>query len=330
MKTIMVGACLVWAIFAVAFYRGYYLRWVRHSDYAEFAKVTFAAVLEHFAELRVKRESGIVDQGFKVIDESAWRETVSTFVTSVVLKQLKPSTRQRIKASQAVSTSFTTFADHFVSDLASHESPPDSYDLEAFIRTIESETDVAAFFNGEVKYLPGKAFVSRLAALLLAVGLFSHGQPTYAAGAAFTPLDACNALAEVPGFQVNASGYSELSEGVYSCATPYKDLGKAGLPNNLALYGRGDATHVTRVKVMLNVNQATHAARDQKALGDVCAQMITNLVGESPAGIAKRVAQGKPFEDSFNGYRVFLDKSVWTTGKGFELNCGIATMDHKE
>lgn len=330
MKTIMVGACLAWAIFAVAFYRGYYLRWVRHSDYAEFAKVTFAAVLEHFAELRAKRESGIVDKGFKVIDESAWRETVSTFVTSVVLKQLKPSTRQRIKASQAASTSFTTFADHFVSDLTSHESPPDSYDLEAFIRTIESETDVVAFFNGEAKYLPGKAFVSRLAALFLAIGLFAHGQPTYAAGAAFTPLDACNALAEVPGFQVNSSGYSELSDGVYSCATPYKDLGNAGLPNNLALYGKGDATHVTRVKVMLNVNQTSHAARDQKALGDVCAQMITNLVGESPAGLAKRVAQGKPFEDSFSGYRVFLDKSVWTTGKGFELNCGIATMDHKE
>lgn len=330
MKTTMVGVCLAWAVFSFVFYRGHYLRWVRRSDYAEFARVTFAAVLEHFVELRAKRESGIVDKGFKMIDESAWRETVSTFVSSVVLKQLNPHTKERIKKSQGVSTSFTTFADHFVSELTSHEAPPRSYDLDAFIRTIESDTDMVAFLNGEAKYLPGKAYVSRLTALLLAVGLFAHGQPTYAAGAAFTPLDACNALAEVPGFQVNASGYSELSEGVYSCATPYKDVGKAGLPNNLALYGRGDATHVTRVKIMLNVNQTSHAARDQKALGDVCAQMITNLVGESPAGLAKRVAQGKPFEDSLSGYRVFLDKSVWTSGKGFELNCGIATMDHKE
>lgn len=330
MKAIMVGVCLAWAAFAFAFYRGYYLRWVRHSDYVEFAKVTFAAVLEHFAELRAKRESGVVDKGFKMVDESAWRETVSTFVTSVVMKQLKPNTRARIKSSQEVSTSFTTFADHFVSELTAHESSPSSYDLDAFIRSIESDTDVVAFFKGEAKYLPGKAYVSRLTAVLLAVGLFAHGQPTFAAGAAFTPLDACNALTEVPGFQVNSSGYSELSEGFFSCATPYKELGKAGLPNNLALYGRGDSKHVTRVKIMLNVNQPGNAARDQKTLGDVCTQMITNLVGESPDGFAKRVTQGKPFEESFSGYRVFLDKSIWTTGRGFELNCGIATMDHKE
>ncbi|MNM34861.1 hypothetical protein D3C81_455210 [compost metagenome] len=330
MKTTMVGVCLAWAVFAFVFYRGYYLRWLRHSDYAEFARVTFAAVLEHFAELRAKREIGVVDKGFKMIDESAWRETVSTFVTNVVMKQLKPSTRERIKKSQGVSTSFTTFADHFVSELTTHEVLPDHYDLDAFIRTIENDTDVVAFLNGEAKYLPGKAYVSRLTALLLAVGLLAHGQPTYAEGAAFTPLDACNALADVPGFQVNTSGYSELYEGVYSCATPYKELSTGGLPNNLAMYGRGDSNSVTRVKIMLNVNQAARAARDQKVLGDVCTQMITNLVGEPPAGFAKRVAQGKPFEDSFDGYRVFLEKNVWTTGKGFELNCGIATMDHKE
>ena len=331
MKTTMVGACLIWAIFAFFFYRGFYLRRARQRDYAEFAIVTFEAVREHFDELKAKRASGIVDKGFKMIDDSAWRETVSTFVTNVVLKSLRAGTRDRIKASQAVSTSFTTFVDHFVKDLATQEAFPESYDLQLLIRSIETETDAVAFFSGEPKYLPGKALVSRLAALVLAIGLFTTGQPTYAAaGVPFTPLDACNALTEVPGFQANASGYSELSDGVYSCATSYKELGTAGLPNNLALYGRGTSTQVTRVKIMLNVNQAAHAAKDTKVLADVCTKMVTNLVGEAPADMAKRVSQGKPFEDAFNGYRVFLNKSVWSTGKGFELNCGIATLDHKE
>lgn len=331
MKTTMVGVCLVWAVFAFFFYRGYYMRWVRQRDYAEFAIVTFERVREHFAELKVKRASGIVDKGFKMIDDSTWKEIVGTFVTNIVLKSLRASTRERIKASQVVSTSFTTFVDHFVKDLAAQEAFPESYDLEALIRSIESETDAVAFFSGEPKYLPGKVFVSRLAALVLAIGLVAPGQPTYAAaGAPFTPLDACNALTEVPGFQVNASGYTELSDGVYSCATPYKELGTAGLPNNLALYGRGTSTQVTRVKVMLNVNQTGHAAKDTKVLADVCTQMVTNLVGEAPADMAKRVGQGKPFEDAFNGYRVFLSKSVWSTGRGYELNCGIATLDHKE
>lgn len=331
MKTTMVGVCLMWAVFTFFFYRGYYLRWVRHSDYVEFAKATFAAVQEHFSELKAKRNSGITNKGFKMIDESAWRETVSTFVTNVVLGALKPKTRSRIKASQAVSTSFTTFTDNFVRELTAQETFPKSFDLKALVRSIESDTDAVAFLSGEVKYLPGKALVSRLAAVLLAIGLLIPSQPSYAAaGASFTPLDACNALAEVPGFQVNASGYTELSDDVYSCATPYKELGTAGLPNNLALYGRGTKTQVTRVKVMLNVNQTARAAKDTKTLGDVCTQMITNLVGEAPADMAKRVGQGKPFEEEFNGYRVLLSKSVWPTGKGFELNCAITTLGHKE
>lgn len=331
MKTTMVGVCVVWAIFAFFFYRGGYLRWVRHRDYGEFSKVTFAAVQQHFAELKARRQSGIIDKGFNVFDESEWRETVSTFVTNVVLAGLKPRTRDRIRSSQAVSTSFTTFADNFISELTAKGAVHQSYDLKAFISSIESDTDVLAFFSGEAKYLPGKAMVSRLATVLLVIGLLTPGQPTYAAaGTPFTPLDACNALTEVPGFQVNPSGYSELSEGVYSCATPYKELGTASLPNNLALYGRGTSTQVTRVKVMLNVNQAARAVKDTQALAEVCTQLVTNLAGEAPANMAKRVGQGKPFEERFEGYRVFLSKTVWSSGKGFELNCGIATMDHKE
>jgi hypothetical protein len=331
MKTTMVGVCLIWAMFAFFFYRGFYLRRARQRDYAEFATVTFERVREHFDELKAKRASGIVDKGFKMIDDSAWKETVGTFVTNIVLKSLRASTRDRIKSSQAVSTSFTTFADHFVKDLAAQEVLPEGYDLDALIRSIENQTDAVAFFSGEPNYLPGKVVVSRLAALVLAIGLFAPGQSTYAAaGEPFTPLDACNALTEVPGFQVNASGYSELSDGVYSCATPYKELGTAGLPNNLALYGRGTSAEVTRVKVMLNVNQAAHAVKDTKILADVCNKMVTNLVGEAPADMAKRVGQGKPFEDTFNGYRVFLSKSVWSTGRGYELNCGIATLNNKE
>ena len=35
------------------------------------------------------------------------------------------------------------------------------------------------------------------------------------------PLDACNALEEVPGFQVNASGYSELSNRLHAQGTDH-------------------------------------------------------------------------------------------------------------
>lgn len=331
MKTTMVGFFLVWAVFTFIFYRGFYLRRARHRDYSEFAQATYTAVKEHFEELRSKRERGIIDKGFKVVDDSDWRETIFTFASEIVLNELRPGLRDRVQASQAMSTSFTSFTQHFINELTAHSTMPPSYDLNEAIRSVENDADLIAYFKGDVKYLPGKALISRLTALVLAIGLLGQAQPSFAsAGAPFTPLEACNALGSIPGFNLNQSGYSELYDEVYSCGTPYKELGEGDLPNNLALYGRGTRTEVTRVKVMLNVNQASHAARDTKTLAKVCATLVNNLAGGVPADLEKRVSQGKAFEVAFEGYRVFLTKSIWPTGRGYELSCGISTMDHKE
>lgn len=149
-------------------------------------------------------------------------------------------------------------------------------------------------------------------------------------GKGFAPAAACSVLASEPGFQPNRSGYNVLYDDVYSCGTPYKELGAGNLPNNIALYGRGTRSEVTRVKLMLNVNVASRAAADTKTLASFCTKMIDGLVGASPKGLAQKIGQGKPFEESFKGYRIFLAKDVWNTGKGFELNCGIATAGHEE
>lgn len=137
-------------------------------------------------------------------------------------------------------------------------------------------------------------------------------------------------MVDVPGFQPNTSGYSELYDGVFSCATRYKELGNQALANNVALYGKGTVHEVTRVKLMLNVNVASRGAQDTKLLGSLCTKMIANVAGAAPPSFEQKVAQGKAFQQSFDGYRVYLDKIVWPTGKGYELNCGIATAKHEE
>ncbi|MCY1463352.1 hypothetical protein D9M71_812330 [compost metagenome] len=81
---------------------------------------------------------------------------------------------------------------------------------------------------------------------------------------------------------------------------------------------------------MLNVNERNKAVRDTKTLSGLCETMITNLAGSAPAGFAGKVASGNPFRIEHEGYIVYLEKEVWPTGKGFELNCGIATPTHKE
>jgi hypothetical protein len=330
-KAILILSTIGWGAFTFLFYRGLYTQHVRHKDYAAFAKAAFSAVAEHFAELKEKSVSLVVDKGFNIKDDTAWQEALETFITNIVAPNLDADTRHRIRTIPSVSKNFSTFIYHFVSHLVAKPEMPQGYDLKSAIDAIEDRGNFVAFLSASYRFMPGKEVATRLAMVLVAISMFTLAEDSYAGnGEAFTPLAACNALIDEEGFQPNASGYTELDEESYSCATPYKELGAGALPNNLAMYGRGTKEEVTRVKIMLNVNVKSRAAADTKTLATLCGKMVAELSGSTPKDFTGKVAQGVPFEAAFDGYRLFLTKSVWKTGKGFELNCGIATLDHKE
>ncbi|EFW77315.1 Uncharacterized protein AC496_0421 [Pseudomonas savastanoi pv. glycinea] len=331
MNASMTAICVMWAGFTFLFYRGLYLRRVRHAAYAEFARATFAAVQAHFPELKSKSSSLVIDKGFGVKDDEAWQDALHTFISHRVVPELPPRTRESLKASPSARKDFSTLTVNLVLTLVAHQSMPETYDLTEVIDSIEQPEDAITFLSGTPKFKPHKEVLTRLAAAVLAIGLMGGTSASYAAsGEAFSPLSACNALADIDGFQPSKSGYIELYDGIFSCATPYKELGKQVLPNNIALYGRGTASEVTRVKLMLNVNVSSLGARDTKLLASLCTKMITHVVGTPTSGLEQKIAQGKPFNQPFYGYNVYLDKTVWGTGKGYELNCGIATQNNKE
>lgn len=331
MKAIMMLACLIWAAFVFFYYRSIFTRHIRHKQYAEYASAVFSAVGEHFPELKGKSTTLVADLGYNKSDDSAWKEEVEKFITLIVLPKLKDSTRTKFRTSPGMIREFSTLSYNFVLDLMSYASMPTKYDLAELITSIERLGDARSLVSGKPVFLPGKEILSKLALLVLAAGTLSITEPSSAAeGQAFSPMDACNALGDEEGFTPSKSGYSELSEGVYSCATPYKDMPGGALPNNFAMYGKGSPDEVTRVHIMLNVNEKANAKRDAKELGRLCQKMIKTLVGSVPVGLAEKVASGIPFTVQHEGYRVYLEKTVWPTGKGFELNCGIATSSHKE
>lgn len=329
MKPFLVLASLFWAAFVFYYYRAAYTRYSRHKQYAEYAKAVFTAVSEHFDELKGKSISLIEDLGYQKTDDSAWKEEVEKFITMIVLPRLDDITRVKFRTSSAMVKEFSTFSYNFILDLMCYAKMPVSYDLQELIASIEKQGDAKSLFSGDPIFLPGKEVLTKLAVLVLLVGGSTVADQTRAAnGAGFSPMEACNALADVNGFTPKA--YSELYEGVYTCGTTYKDLPGGDMPNNLSLYGKGTKNEVTRVRLMLNVNERAKAARDTKTLSGLCEQMISNLAGSAPAGFAGKVASGKPFRIEHEGYTVYLEKEVWPTGKGFELNCGIATSTHKE
>jgi hypothetical protein len=327
----MLLACLIWAAFVFFYYRSILTRYIRHNQYAEYANAVFSAVGENFSELKGKSTSLVADLGYNRSDDSAWKEEVEKFVTMIVLPKLKDNTRAKFRTSPEMIKEFSTLSYNFVLDLVSYASMPTKYDLKELIASIESTGDARSLVSGRPVFKPGKEILSKLALLVLAAGTLSITEPSIAAdGQAFSPMDACNALGDEEGFTPSNSGYSELSEGVYSCGTPYKDMSGGALPNNLSMYGKGSPDKVTRVRIMLNVNEKANAKRDTKELGRLCQKMIKTLAGSAPVGLAEKVASGIPFTVQHEGYRVYLEKTVWPTGKGFELNCGIATSSHKE
>ncbi|RMR85036.1 hypothetical protein ALP76_01619 [Pseudomonas savastanoi pv. glycinea] len=331
MNALMTAICIAWAGFFFLFYRGLYHRHVRHAAYAEFARATFTAVQAHFPELKSKSTSLVIDKGFGIKDDEAWQEALHTFISHRVVSELSPRTREALKASPSASKDFSTLTVNLVLSLIAHQSMPETNNITEAIASIEEPEDPIAFLTGTPKFKPKKEVLTRLAVAVLAVGLMGGASPSNAAsGEAFSPLSACSALADIDGFQPNKSGYIELYDGIFSCATPYKELGNQALPNNIALYGKGNASEVTRVKLMLNVNVSSHGAQDAKLLASLCTQMITNVTGISASDLEQKIAQGKPFKQPFHGYNAYLDRTVWKTGKGYELNCGIATLNNKE
>lgn len=327
----MIVICVAWAGFAFLFYRGIYVAKKRQRFFAVCADATFKAVSEHYDELKAKSKSLVIDKGYGVFDTSQWEEEVKRFTSEIVVNYIGRAKLNELKRDPWGSSLFGSISYRLVMDLMTLDKLPDRYELNELIASVEAEPDALSFLQGVPKFKPGMEVMTRLAMLLVVAGLAAGADKSMAAeGAPFSPIDACNALVDEDGFQPGKSGYSELSEGTYSCATPYKDLSDGVMPNNIALYARGRPDEVTRVKLMLNVNEHKHATSDTKTLAGLCEKLVAMMAGSAPVDLKAKVQTGKPFKAEFSGYNVFLDKTVWPTGKGYELNCGIATKDHKE
>ncbi|WP_312125784.1 DUF6030 family protein [Pseudomonas sp.] len=331
MSYILGSACLIWGIFGFYYYKAAWARRRRNEQYKLYADAVMKAVGKNFGEMKTRKAHFVKDLGYDNVDDSAWTADVEEFVTFNVLPELPKHTRTKLNVSNDMKREFSILTYNFVIELSGHDQMPATYDLKELIDSIERQGEIRTLVDGRPLYKPRKEIAARLAILVIAIGGLSLSDVSSAAqGIAFAPVEACNALAEEEGFAPQASGYSVLSEQRYSCATIYNNTPGGSLPNNFSLYAKGSHTKVTRVRVMLNVNQRSNAGRDTKELGRLCALMVMNLTGSAPAGLSRKVAAGAPFSLQHDGYRVYLEKTSWPTGRGYELNCAIATADHKE
>ncbi|GAB0082390.1 hypothetical protein TOC8172_20970 [Pseudomonas syringae] len=119
---------------------------------------------------------------------------------------------------------------NLVLTLVEYQSMPETYNLTEAIALIEEPEDPFAFLSGTPKFKPQKEVLTRLAVVVLAVGIIGETSPSNAAGGeAFSPLSACSALADIDGFQPNKSGYIELYDGIFFLRYTLQGIGKPSI-----------------------------------------------------------------------------------------------------
>ena len=155
-------------------------------------------------------------------------------------------------------------------------------------------------------------------ALALATVLALALPSAYAVGRATDPVSAC-ALGKDIGLSTRT--WRDTGGGVYGCSSPYKDIGP-GFPmaNNLAFYATGQQTRVTRMKLVLNVNNKSQAAAGLRALTAAAEKLAPKVLGAAlPVETATALRQGRAHNSRVGTTRVTVVRDNWPTGLGYEV-----------
>lgn len=135
------------------------------------------------------------------------------------------------------------------------------------------------------------------------------------------PSQACSAMDSLG---MHAGDWKNRYEQEYGCSSPYKDIGTAKpLPNNIAFYGEGTSQKVTKVKLVLNVNDpknATAAITELKSAASLLTKKFTNtnISQQITNAISEKKAASQRIENSI----ISVQSIDWPTG-GYEIHVAI-------
>ncbi len=325
MLTYLYLITIAFSIFAFLFYRAVFVKHARALRYKAYGNAVYKSVGDHFDELKSKQAALTVDKGYGNIDDSAWKDEVINFVNLVVTKRLSGAQVNKIKTTPGFSLEFYTFCVNYILDLLCYAKLPEN-DYLGVIEDIESPSQNNIIPSRTAAFQKTKQYAGRVA-VVLAVIAFA-GVEELRAAEWFSPFDACNALIEDEGFTPSESGYHQYEGSEeFGCSTPYKDLGSELMPNNIALYAKGNsASAVHTVYLVLNVNVPGNGLRDLKYMSKMCGKVATGLVGQAADKFSSDVAKGKPFSTNVDGYELRLEKESWPTGRGYEYRCYVSVQ----
>jgi hypothetical protein len=159
----------------------------------------------------------------------------------------------------------------------------------------------------------------------------------YVSAVGFPPIRACTFLSGNPAFPQSSSytPFFQDSKNDYACGTKYYVIlpgsNGAELDNNISYYVRGTPDSAKRIRILLNVNDAStfDTANNvfQKAAFDLFKAAFGKEINEE---ISLALGTSTPGQWTVNSYIVELQKDNWPTGKGFSLNFIIRDPEYHE
>lgn len=108
----------------------------------------------------------------------------------------------------------------------------------------------------------------------------------------------------------------------FGCNSPYKELGTSdGLPNNIAYYVEGSETQVTKLYLVLNVNDAGQAVSAYKALLEAASALTLKVTKKPlPSKLNTAILAGTRSEVSAGKFKIRTFEEAWPTGRGYEIH----------
>ena len=96
------------------------------------------------------------------------------------------------------------------------------------------------------------------------------------------------------------------------------------LPNNLAYYLTGDARHVKKVKLILNINDRRTERAALALLEDAAVAFAKRGAGgRLPRNVREAIVSAKDAREDRKGFSFVVDRTDWPTGKGYDVTVEI-------
>lgn len=121
--------------------------------------------------------------------------------------------------------------------------------------------------------------------------------------------------------------YKKLYEDEWFASSPYLEIGRGVLPNNVAYYIEGNRFAVTKLKLKMNINEQEQSAEAHSILCDLASALHLHALGsELTQRFRNAIMEGGNIEDQVRTKLVSVSTERWQNNRGYNVGFSISKI----